>query len=331
MSCLPRLSACVALSLALGACDRASDGAPRGAAGARARTAASDTASEPFVETPTLYSTHFLFLATGGSGLLATSLHLVARAEPGRYLRDHRGWLVQGSEWVAVAWDRAEEPPVRRPWRIFPARGLRIIVGEQGELSELIAQAVDPSEEANGRARLGVGLRLDRWEDADAARRQIREAQLWLTSTPLPGILLEEQVARAGALTPPSFRPHDTAILRASGGDLFILSHTRDREGYGTSFAWASLGGVNRRWDRLDMQTAERMNDTTLNRGVPARWQVHVPEPRLLGELTATGYRASTWDGPGSNPLYLLYTVRGWIEVDGKRRDVAGVLEHGEP
>lgn len=340
----PAARLAVALLLAASACERPSRRAGEakgdvGGAGRSPRAGAgasvSDTSAQPFVGIPTVYSTHFLFVATGGSlprsasapapSPLAASIHFMGRAGAGLYVRDYRGWLIQNAAWTPIAWDRVEEPPTRAPWRVFPAQGLRLIVGDQGEIRELIADA------APRRVHLGVGLLLDRWEDPDAARRQIREAQLWFTATPIRAILLEEQVARPGAAVPPPFRSHDTAVLRLSGGDLLIFSHQRDREGYGTSFAWASLGGVNRRWDRVDLQLPERMTDTTFRRSVPARWELTIPEPNVRGELTPIQYRASSLTEGGVKPLHLVYTVRGWVEVDGKRRNAIGVLEHGEP
>jgi hypothetical protein len=305
------------------ACDPQGSSADR-AGGARP-PALPDTASEPLVDVPTVYGTHFLLLSTEGATPVGLALHLVARAEPARLLRDHRGWLWRGTEWTPVAWDRVEEAPTRRPWRIFPASNLKLIVGEQGEVTELIARST------GGRVTLRPGPVLDRWEDADAARRQIRQAMLQLAGAPLPAILLEEQVARPRASIPPPFRGHDSAVLRLGGGDFLILSHTRDPEGYGRSFAWSSLGGVQRRWDRVEIQALERMNDTTVGRVVPVRWQITIPEPGITGELTAQSSRAAPYSDAPASPVHLAYRVSGWIEADGRRRDAAGLLEHGEP
>lgn len=274
---------------------------------------------------PTIYGTHFLFLSTEGSTPLALALHVIGKVEPQRYVRDHRGWLLRGTDWAAVGWDRIEEPPTRRPWRIFPASHLRVIVGEQGDITELIAAAPD------ARVSLRPGSVLDRWEDADAARRQIRQGTLNVGGAPVSGIVLQEQVARPRASIPPPFRGHEAFALRLGSGDLLLVGQPRDAEGYGKSFAWASLGGVQRRWDRVEVQAAERMNDTTLGRVVPVRWRFTIPEPGIQGELAADGSRASPFsDSPGS-PLHLVVRVTGWVEADGRRRDVLGLLEHGAP
>lgn len=313
-----------------GACDRPASRS-EGPAG-RAAAAASDTATEPPVDVPTVYGTHYLFLSTEGALPSGIAVHFIARAEPERYVRDYRGWLFSGrGEWTRVAWAQLEEPPTRRPWRIFPARGLRLIVGEQGEITEILTQGTDGGEGAGRRAALRLGALLDRWEDPDAARRQIRQATLQSSGAPVSGILLEEQVVRPRATVPPPFQTHDSAILRLAGGDLLIFSHPQDRNGYGSSFAWASLGGVHRRWDRVDVQTPERTNDTIVGRSVPARWQLTIPEPGLRGELTAVSARGSSLGGSGASPVHLVYSVTGWIEVDGRRREAAGLLEHGEP
>lgn len=296
-----------------------------GAAGRARPPTLPDTASEPLVDVPTVYGTHFLLLTTEGTTPLGLALHLVARAEPARLLRDHRGWLWRGTEWTAVAWDRAEEAPTRRPWRIFPASSLRLVVGEQGEVTELIAAS------AGARVTLRPGPLLDRWEDADAARRQVRQATLQVTGAPVSAILLEEQVARPRASMPPPFRSHDSAVLRLGGGDLLIVSHTRDAEAYGRSFAWSSLGGVQRRWDRVEIQAVERMNDTTVGRAVPVRWEITIPEPGIRGELTAQSSRAAPYSDAPASAVHVVYRVSGWIEADGRRRDAAGLLEHGEP
>jgi hypothetical protein len=308
----------------LAGCERAQPPAGRSERGP-GDPARPDTASEPLVSVPTIYGTHFLFLSTEGGTPLALALHIVGKVEPQRFVRDHRGWLLRGVDWTAAGWERVEDAPTRRPWRIFPASRLRLVVGEQGEVTELIAAA------PNARAALRPGALLDRWEDADAARHQIRQATLRVAGAPIPGILLEEQVARPRAAIPPPFRSHDAFVLRLGSGDLLTVSHQRDPEGYGKSFAWASLGGVQRRWDRVEVQTVERMNDTIVGRVVPIRWQFTIPEPAIRGELTAESSRASPFSDSPASPVHLVVRVTGWVEADGRRRDASGLLEHGEP
>lgn len=286
--------------------------------------ASTDTATDPLAERPTIYSTHLLFLATDARSPIGVSMHFVALAEPGRYVRDYRGWLLRDSVWTPITEFHLEEPPTRGPWRIFPAPGLRVIVGEQGELRTLIASG------PTGSSRLTLGAALDRFEDPDAARRQIRHASLQLAAISVPGILLEEQAARLGSGMPPPFRSHETVALHLGRDDLLIFSQQRDSAGYGSSFAWASLGGVNRRWDRVSVEALDLRPDTALGRPVPARWRITIPEPGLRGELVATAPGVSRRGAEGRGPVHGLYFVRGWMDVQGRRRDARGILERGE-
>jgi hypothetical protein len=210
----------------LAACDRPAPPSERTSASATG--AASDTASEPLVDVPTFYGTHYLFLATEGSAPAGLALHFVGRAEPERYRQDHRGWLFDGREgWSRIAWDQRDGPPIRRPWRVFPTRGLRLIVGEQGEIAELLAAGPDR------RVAIRIGPLLDRWEDPDAARRRIHQAIVQGAAgsgaTPVSGLLLEEQAVRPRAAVPPPFQNHDSAILRLGGGDVLVFSYPRGR------------------------------------------------------------------------------------------------------
>lgn len=328
MSRLPTFGSILLAATLVAACDPPAPPSER--ISARAAGAGSDTASEPLVDVPTFYGTHYLFLATEGAAPAGLALHFVGHAEPERYRQDHRGWLFDGrEEWTRIAWDQRDGPPTRRPWRIFPTRGLRLIVGEQGEIAELLAAGVDR------RVAIRIGPLLDRWEDPDAARRRIHQASVQGVggsgAAPVSGLLLEEQAVRPRATAPPPFQSHDSAVLRLGGGDILVFSNPRGRDAYGSAFAWASLSGVYRRWDRLDVQVTERMNDTTVSRSVPASWRFTIPEPRLQGELTATGLRGSVLGSGGPGPVHLVYAVTGWVEVDGRRRDAAGLLEHGEP
>lgn len=300
---------------------------PPGREGRRegAQPAQADTGADPLVERPTIYSTHFLFLATEGRSPVGLSMHFVALAEPGRYVRDYRGWLLADTSWTGIAEIHLEEPPTRGPWRIFPAAGLRLIVGEQGELRTLIQKG--PA----GDARLTLGMALDRFEDPDAARRQIRHATLQLAGSTVSGILLEEQVARLGPGVAPLYRSHETAVLHLGRDDLLIFSQQRDSAGYGSSFAWASLGGVNRRWDRVTVEGVNLQADTAGGRTLPARWTITIPEPGLEAELVATGYETSPAGAGRRGLIHAVYAVRGWIDAEGRRRDARGILERGEP
>jgi hypothetical protein len=329
-----------ALALVLGAglawgaagCERAGpQGHRRPGTDPATRTGApADTLPELFAQVPTLYATHWLFVAASlrpapEEPPLAVVLHFVSFARADGLRRDYRGWLVRGGEWTRIAWDRRDEPPTRRPWRVFPARGLRLVVGEQGEVDVAILRTED------GPAELAPGPALDRWEDPDAAERLVRDARLDFERATWRGVLLEERVARPNADVAPHFLDHTTLLLQVGRGDWLVVSQPRDRQGYGSAFAWASFGGVNRRWDRVEVQGSERVREAATGRELLARWTFAIPEPGIRGEVASTGVQAAPPEPGTPGPLHAVHTVTGWVESDGGRRPAAGIVEQGEP
>lgn len=66
-------------------------------------------------------------------------------------------------------------------------------------------------------------------------------------------------------------------------------------------------------------------------RDVPTAWRVVTPLGGLTGELHSIGRELYVLSEDAARPdVRGLYAVRGWIEVDDERHDVAGIVRHGQ-
>jgi hypothetical protein len=284
-----------------------------------------DDLSVPPTITAIEYATSLQFLPLGTDATRAIVLQFANTATSSGLSHRYQGWLLNRSNWRAVLDAEFTSPPVRAPWRLFPADSLRLTVTDDGDSDDIILTvgAVDYT--------LDLGTHLDGWEDRAGTWHEIREAVWSSRGARLNGVAVGHRFAVPEPQRATRFGTYERVILRSEDGAIIVLFHARNPELYGDSFAWMYADGLTRRWTELEARTVEVANSAQLRRNVPVRFWFRIPEPDIKCELTAAERQfneLTVEEGP--KPYNALYRVRGWIEFAGERRNVEGLLERGE-
>ncbi|HUG41280.1 MAG TPA: hypothetical protein VMM12_12390 [Longimicrobiales bacterium] len=300
------------------------------------------------------YDRRLVFLGPGEDLPTAAIFDFAALSDSTALRRGVRARIVDGVEWVALMDEGWEMEPMRDPWRLVPHGPLEVIVGDAGEMDALLFRGeVD--------LRLEPGATIAEYSPDPGTQLVLRQARLRFGSEPVPGILLDAQLARAvhpaaipprapdtvapgapdsvaaGARDPaaegedsigpapdpaPAARPGAEALLVDNSGYYAVFAASA-----GGTIAWLNTGGRDdvRRGARLEATAWETLPESGLR--APTAWRVLSPGEALTGELRAESADRTVLDGP--EPGVLGYVVvSGWIEDRAIRRNVYGMVRH---
>lgn len=302
------------------------------------------------------YDRRLVFLGPGETLPTAAIFDFAALSDSAGLRRGIRARLLDGAEWVPLmdaGWDME---PMREPWRLVPHGALKVVVGEAGELDALLYRG-------DAEVRLEPGSTIAEYSPDAGTQLVLRQGRLRLGGEPIPGILLDAQLARAVSPRPAPAAPLDTAAPADgadsvdstapddAGADAAADSMSGDpapaprpgaeailvdNSGYYVVFAasaegdmaWLHYGGRDdvRRGARLEATEWEMFEEAGLR--VPTAWRIFSAAEGLAGELRSEAADRATLDS-GSEPGVMGYViVTGYIEDRGVRRNVYGLIRH---
>lgn len=237
-------------------------------------------------------------------------LRFLNRTSSSQLVRDYRGWLAEGNGWSRVLALRDTLPLPRAAWRVLPAAGLRVRVGDGADLAEI---AISDSGQA---LRLTLGGPIAEWSGATGQREYLGLAALEREGVRRPGLLFVRRGARATSAPRP--RDADRLIVLADtlGNGLLIAKSTSDSTA--SAAAWTWMDGVEESWTDVTFSPLA-------SPGAPSEgeweWTVEIGDADLSGHLErreALGARAGA-------PLETVFLVWARISVRGRVRRMSGV------
>ncbi len=241
--------------------------------------------------------------------------------------RRTRGWLAYADTWDAFLDERWPSSGEAGVWSVLPHGELRIVVDIDGDLESVRYRRAAQSLE------LWLGEPLSVWSQGDDTRYRIIPSTLELGQDEMSGTVLE--VLRARRITAGddlSRGDYDRLFLTDGAGLHLVMAEAVGGDGTDErTFGWVLSNGDERVWRDVEVRWLEMRPLDEARRDIPLSWSLQIPSSDLIGEVESLGLVYTL--GPeqaGRRSVEIRYTVEGWIELEGERRRIYGVLKHAQ-
>jgi hypothetical protein len=285
----------------------------------------SETVIQETAAARTQYVREIVFIGRSSDTLVVVPFSFTTETtESGATNRSMAAWLGRGERWERFLHDEWVESPGIGVWRILPRRDLRLLAGGPAEIEALIYRRGERS------LRLSLEDTTSGWLRAGDGRYRTLRASLSLGGESLPGTVLESLRTEGGR---PALRRREMdRLFLTDGRELRLLLTEGMAEGAtDRSYAWGLGMPGERSWDQAQVRWLETRTIQAARREIPTRWSFTIPEGGISGEVEAAGFDAQIGgEGPIRRPVAARYAVEGWMEVNGVRRNVFGVLWHAQ-
>lgn len=227
---------------------------------------------------PARYLSHYLFAGVDGSGLFAS---FEQTTDEGSLARVYDAWWSGPEGWTELVSLRDTLPVPRAAWRVLPAAGMDVRVGDAREVVGFGFPAPDGGIELHAADEAAV------WTGPTGQRESVSPASLDAGGESVGGILFFRRAARAlqFAGNPGSSR----GFLLADSAGNALLIETDEEDGTAVARTW--LHGSVEQWSVVTLEA-----DSTAAGAPPRRWRFEIPEAALSGTIRAIA-------SPASNPV----------------------------
>ena len=240
----------------------------------------------------------------------------VNRVEADGIRRSARGWLGRAGEWRMFVEEDWTTELTRAPWRIVPRGSARLVVGLDDAITEIYFR--------EGLRDLSVrpGEVVAEWSGQRGETFRLRAGTAVLAGVETQGLVLDAFTART------TDADEFTELALLTGDDGFQLVFA-DVEGMGLYRAWARTDTESYSWSEVEVAWQESRTFERARRDVPVLWRIDAVEPELSGEFEAVSSHLHTPAGTGALlPVFGVYEVRGYVDLETGRIDAAGFLRH---
>jgi len=271
-----------------------------------------------------VFERNLVFMTTRQDSSLLVPWLTSARTHPGGVRREARGYLARSGAWepfFADAWDTS---PTRLPWRIVPRGQMRLIVGGDDALEQILFD--------EGPRQLEVVLQepFVEWSGTGGETFRLLDGALILSSTRLPGLILDMTRGRP-VRDPPG---GDWAIVVA-GDTLQMVLHAAEASPPGTPGAfqaWALTGLQELRWQDVTVRWGETRAFERARRDVPVEWSATADDGDMQIDLAVRNAQMEAGEGEGPQlPVNALFEVEGTLRIGSAVHAVRGLLRHIQP
>lgn len=271
---------------------------------------------------PLQYDREYLFVGRDDDAVVLApfTFRTIDRGE--ELERSALGWFARGPTWDRFLEASRVTSAVGGVWRVVPFDGLRVIAGGPAE--------IEAFRYTRAERRLRLELRdidVD-WIQGGDSRFRLLSGQLLVGTQPVPGPVLE--ILSVERMMPDGWpAPVELDFAFLSAGDTLRILVSNERENADDTFVWIRSATDERVWSGGQLQWTESVPLEEARRDVPGAWTFDHAAAGLFGELEAIGYDAVL--GPeraGRRAVEIRYSVEGWIELNGERSDVIGILRH---
>lgn len=316
---IPRpLPVLLATLLALASCSRETAEAPT----SEPETPPDSVTSETFQGR--VFERSIVFLSVRGDSLLMVPWLVTARTLPGGVRREVRGLLARAGAWEAFFTDSWETPPTRIPWRIIPHGQLRLVVGEDDSVQEILF------DEGPRQLEVALGEPLAQWSGQQGETVRLLNGSVVLADTRVPGLVMDLSRGRAAREGPGG----DWAVL-VDGESLRLVLHAAQlvQPGMPDAFSsWALVGDTEMEWPSVTVTWTETRAFERSRRDVPVRWSASSSAGDLSVELTVRNAEIQPGQGEGPQlPVDALFDVSGTVRIGEETYPVRGLLRHTQP
>jgi hypothetical protein len=226
------------------------------------------------VATPARYLTT---LAFAGAGVNARQLYvrLANDASESELRREYGAWLADANGWTRMLDLQDTLPVPRAAWRVLPSEQLRVMVGDDAELSGLLFQGSERS------AQLTPSGVVAEWTGLTGQRARLGLASLDLADTSDAGLLFFRRAARPASAEKSDLIERVFLLADSLGNGILIQTVLGEAER--TSVAWTWVEGVENTWSdvRLSPVDLEEEADPREAR----EWAIQIPNAEATGRL----------------------------------------------
>ncbi len=279
----------------------------------------SPTDTTPSVEPTRVYERSIVFVAQDTDSTLVVPWVFTSEDRGTSVEREARGWLSRNGSWEAFFHDRWSGPATRAPWRLLPQGPLRLVVGANEALEDVVY------EEGPRVLEVGFGSLLAEWTNSGDQVFRMHEGSALLSGQRVEGVLLDVNRSRpSGAVN------GDWAFLSSGDSLHMVLDGVRPADvPLGGAFGSARLDFRQLQWNDLQIEWTELRAYERARREVPVAWRITTPDGSVEGILQATTTEIEAGEGSGPLlPVYALFEVAGEMTVEGSTFPVRGLLRH---
>jgi hypothetical protein len=295
---------------ALAACGR---GPPRQAA---TKTTAPGSVPVP-ASAPGLHRRRLIFLSADPRTPVAAVLHFWATDDGDDIVHSAYFWLGRGIGWVPLSTYDWTGMPLREPGRIMPHGSLHLMLSDDGGIEAL------SYDSARTDVRIRAGETLGEWSRATDLRMTLRRAQLDVDGRRYAGALLIVEDERAAHDSAEAGAESGTEALLTDGKGYLLVAGRKDLPFMAIRIPLASTDSI--RESGLTLSRADTMATDSAHQ--LRTWRVLSGDDSDLGELTTMG---PGWNAVSRQPGFERFSaVRGAVQLDGRRRTLAGVIQRG--
>jgi hypothetical protein len=265
-----------------------------------------------------------VFLTPRTDSLLMVPWLITARTLPGSVQREVRGLLDRAETWEPFFTDSWETPPTRMPWRVLPRGQMRLVVGEDDSIDEILF------DEGLRQLEVSIDEPLAEWSGQRGETVRLLDGSLVLSDVRVPGLILDLTRGRSAREGPGG----DWAIL-VDSDSLRLVLHSAEFLEPGTSGAfrsWALMGGQELEWPSVTVTWTETRAFERARRDVPVKWSATSSTNDLRVELTVRTAEIQAGAGQGPQlPVDALFEVSGTVHMGDDDYPVRGLLRHTQP
>lgn len=276
------------------------------------------------------YNREYIFIAPRADPLLVVPFTFRSRDDGTQLQRGVRGWVGRGATWERFLDDSWETSQAGGVWRVVPQGDLRIDAGGLAEVETLRFQR------GERRLRLDLQAPLTGWNQGGDTRFRLISGRLSIGSENLVGPIIEvlrvEQTLEDG--WPPG-QDFDAIFLTSGDSIQLVLAERIGGDAVAAAsagqpgYAWTRRSSSERTWDGAEIRWGDMRPYQEARRDVPRAWYFQIPGAGIYGEVEAEGFDAVL--GPeraGRRAVEIRFGVTGWVELQGERREVVGMVRH---
>lgn len=218
---------------------------------------------------PARYLTHFAFAGLDGTVLFAS---FEQSTDEQTLTRAYDAWWSGDEGWRSLASVRDTLPVPRAAWRVLPASGIDVRVGDAREVVGLGFSTPE------GRVELHAGDEVAVWSGPTGQRESMSVAGLDSGEDAVGGLLFFRRAARALQFPDAPGASRGFLMTDSIGNGLLIESNEED----GSAVAHTWMHGSVEAWSDVSL-----IADSVGNAGQSRRWRFEIPEAALSGTIQA--------------------------------------------
>lgn len=270
------------------------------------------------------YYREYVFIAPSGEEPLVVPFNFSSTEIGEEIQRGVRGWLARGPAWDRFLDETERASSAGGVWRVVPQADLRITAGGSTQLETLHFQ------QNERQLRLEFEEPLTEWQQGGETRFRLLRGRLSIGAEMISGPILELlRVERTLEDGWPPGQDFDSLFLTSGDSIQLLLAETLSGDRQGEGHAWIRTRGSERVWNDGELRWLSVQPYENARRDIPTGWSFRVPGAAVIGEVEAVGF--DTLLGPergGRRAVEIRYSVRGWMEIQGMRREVFGTIRH---